>query len=80
MQALDRDEICFEKVRLESKMKPRFRAESVGVIGGFEGREREGLEISDICWGRPLSINSVLDGVRDKRLAVIQDEMSEIVS
>ena len=33
VQALDRDEICLEKVRLESKMKPRLRAESVGVIG-----------------------------------------------
>ena len=30
--ALDRDEICLKKVRLESKMKPRLRAESVGVI------------------------------------------------
>ena len=30
---MDRDEICLEKVRLESKMKPRLRAESVGVIG-----------------------------------------------
>ena len=27
-----------------------------------------------------MSINSVLDGLRDRRLAVIQDEMSEIVS
>ena len=33
LQALDRYEICLEKVRLESKMKQRFRAESVGVIG-----------------------------------------------
>ena len=28
-----RFEICLEKVRLESKMKPKLRAESVGVIG-----------------------------------------------
>ena len=27
-----------------------------------------------------MSINSVLDGLRDRRLAVIQDEVSEIVS
>ena len=27
-----------------------------------------------------MSINSVLDGLRERRLAVIQDEMSEIVS
>ena len=32
-RALDRDEICLEKVRLESKMKPRLWEESVGVIG-----------------------------------------------
>ena len=33
VEALDRDEICLEKLRLESKMKPRLRAESVSVIG-----------------------------------------------
>ena len=27
-----------------------------------------------------MSMNSVLDGFRDRRLVVIQDEMSEIVS
>ena len=30
--------------------------------------------------GRPMSIDSILDGLRDISLAVIQDEMSEIVS
>ena len=44
--AVDKVENCFEKVRHESKMKPRLRAESVGVT---EGTEREGLEILDIC-------------------------------
>ena len=61
-------------------MKPQFRAESVGAIGCFEGMEKEGLEILDICRERPLSINPVLDALRDRRLEVIQDEMSEIVS
>ena len=42
--------------------------------------EKEGLEILDICWGRPMSINYVLDGLRYRGLEVIQDEMSEIVS
>ena len=28
-------------------MKPRLCEESVGVIGEFEGREKEGLEILD---------------------------------
>ena len=61
-------------------MKPRLWAESVVVTEWFEGREREGLEILDICWGRPMSINSILDGLRDRKLEVIQDDMSAIVS
>ena len=61
-------------------MKPRLWVESVGVIGGFEGREREELEIVDICSGRPMSMNSVLDGLRSRRLEIVQDEMSEIAS
>ena len=32
LQALDKEEICLEKVRFVSKMKPRLRAESVGVL------------------------------------------------
>ena len=43
MQVLDKDEICLEKVRLDSMMKLRLRAESAGVIGNLEeGREN--------CW------------------------------
>ena len=32
-QALEREEICVEKERVESKMKPRFLAKGVGEIG-----------------------------------------------
>ena len=78
-KALDRDEIYLEKVSLESKMKLRLRAEYVGVIGWFEGRDRDGLEILDICWERPIRIYLVLDGLRDRRLEVILDEMLKIV-
>ena len=46
--SIDKKEICLEKVRLESKLKLRLQAQSIGVIGDFEGREREGLEILDI--------------------------------
>ena len=35
------------------------------------------MEILDICCERPMNVNSTLDGLRDRRLAVIQDEMSE---
>ena len=44
LQALDNVEICLdEKVRFVSKMKQRLRADSVGVMGGFDDRERERL-------------------------------------
>ena len=65
MQTRDKDEICLEKVRHESKLKPSLWAESVRAIGKFEGREREGMEILDNCLGRPLSIMSVFDGLRE---------------
>ena len=61
-------------------MIQRLQVESVGVEGGFEGSEREESEILDICLGRPMSINSVLDGLRDRRLDGIPIEMSAIVS
>ena len=40
--SVDKDEICLETVRLESKIKPRLLAESVGIRRGFGGRVREG--------------------------------------
>ena len=36
------DEICLEKVRLESKMKPRLLAESVGVIADLKELREKG--------------------------------------
>ena len=42
---LDREKICFEKDKLESKMKPWFPAEEVGEMGCVEGRENDGLMI-----------------------------------
>ena len=46
---LEREEICLEKERVESKMKPRFLAKGVGEIGCALGRESEGLIIVDVC-------------------------------
>ena len=63
-----------------TKMKPGLGAESVGVTGGFDGRETGGLVILNICLGRPISMNSVLGGFRESRFEVIQNDMSEIVS
>ena len=42
MQALDGVEICLEKVRLESKMKPRLQAESVWVIWDYKKERKKG--------------------------------------
>ena len=48
---LERDEICFEKDRFESNMKPRFLANRLGIKGLVVGREREreGLTILEVC-------------------------------
>ena len=48
--------------------------------GGFGGKERSELVNLNICLGRPISMNSVLEGFRESRCEVIQDDMSEIVS
>ena len=43
------EEICLEKERVESKMKPIFLAKGLGDIGCALGRESEGLIILDVC-------------------------------
>ena len=58
-----------------SKTKPRLRADEQGRIGWAGRRQSEGEWILDNCWGRPMSMNSVLDGLRVRRLAVIQEEI-----
>jgi len=58
---LETEEICSEKVSDESKITPRLRAESVGVIETLEGIRRVGSDILEVCLGRPMSKNSVLD-------------------
>ena len=58
-----------------SKTKPRLRANEQGRIGWAGRRESEGEWIFDNCWGRPMSMNSVLDGLKVRRLAVIQEEI-----
>ena len=46
-------------------MKPRFLADRLGgVMGLVVGREREGLTILEVCRGRPMRRNSVLEGLR----------------
>ena len=60
-------EIWPEKVRCSSKIKPRLRAEWVVV--------REELGILESCFISPIRTNSVLEELRVRRFAVIQEEI-----
>ena len=60
---LEREEICLEKEKLESKMNPMFQAEDVGGMGCVDGRESDGLMILQVCCRSPIR-NSVLEGLR----------------
>ena len=46
---------------------------------GFEGMEREGFEILDICCGWPMNINSVLDGLEYRRLEFANQLHDDVV-
>ena len=43
------NEICLEKDRVESNIKPRFLADRLDIMGLVVGREREGLTILQVC-------------------------------
>jgi len=64
---VERVEIWSEKDRCSSKMKPRLRAEWVVLS--------EELCILANCLLSPMSRNSVLEELRVKRLAAIQEEI-----
>ena len=55
-----------EKDSVESNMKPRFLAGRLGIMGLLVGREREreGLAILEVCYGRPIRMNSILEALR----------------
>jgi len=59
-------QICF------SKMTPRLRAESTGESITLLRRWMVGLLSSETCCGRPNMRNSVLEGLRDRKLDDIQ--------
>ena len=61
---LDREEIGLVKDKLESKINPRFLAEEVGGMSCVDGRESDGLMILEVCCGRPIRRNSVLEGLK----------------
>jgi hypothetical protein len=59
-----------------SNKKPRLRAEEEGRIE-VEERKREWLGILESWTGVPISMNSVLDGLRERMLEDIQSAMLE---
>ena len=62
------EDMCFVKSRLESKMTPRLRAESVGVKGTFLKKMEESVNL-DRCCVVPISRYSVFEGLTTRRLA-----------
>ena len=52
--------------------KPRLRAWEAGARTVFGSMTSCGLLIFASCWGRPMTRNSVLDGLSDRRLADLE--------
>ena len=71
-EELQIEDICFFKSRLESKMTPRLRADSVGLEETFL-KKMEVFETFDRCCGVPISRYSVCDGFMTRRLAQNQE-------
>jgi hypothetical protein len=67
-----------DKDRLESNRTPRFRAEETGDKVTARVMEREGFSILESCLRRPISKNSVLEGMSMRRFADIHEETSAI--
>jgi len=68
--------LCSEKVSDESKITPRLCVEFVGVIVTLEGIRRVGSETLESCWGRPMSKNSVLDLLKERRTSKLRKDTS----
>jgi hypothetical protein len=64
--------------RLESNRTPRFRAHETGDMVTDGIMEREEFSILESCFGRPISKNSVLEGLNMRRFADIPEETSAI--
>jgi len=74
-QDLATEEIWSDMMSDESKMTPRLRAESDGLIVTLKGMWRVALDTLDSCLGRPISEDSVLDWLGERRLADIHVEI-----
>ena len=60
---LERENICLENDKFESKMNRRFLAEEEGGMGCVEVRKSDGLMILEVYCGSPIRRNSVLEGL-----------------
>jgi len=78
-QDLETEEIWSDMVSDESNMTPRLRAESDGLIVTLESMWRVASETLESCLGRPISKNSVLDWLSERRLVDIQVETESMV-
>ena len=56
---LEREKICLERDKLESKMNPSFLAEEVGEMDCVERRESDGLMILQLCGESLLRLKKV---------------------
>ena len=72
------EEMRSDRDRLESNRTPRFRADVTGDKVTEGVIEREGFSILESCLGRPISKNSVLEGLSMRRFADIHEETSAI--
>jgi len=65
---LEIEEICCANDRFVTKLTPKLRAESTGESMTMKGRWMVGLLSLESCCSRPKMRNSVLEGLRDRKL------------
>jgi hypothetical protein len=69
---LETEVIYLKTDNVLSKMTLRLRAEDAGEIITLSGGEIVGRFSLSSCLGRPVTSNSVLEGLRDRQFDVIQ--------
>jgi hypothetical protein len=72
------EEMRSDRDRLESNITPRFRADKTVDMVTEGIMESEGFSILESCLGRPISKNSVLEGLKMRRFADIHEETSAV--
>jgi len=75
---LETAQICCANDRFLPEMTPRFRAESTDERMALFGKLMVELLSLESCCGRPKTRNSVLEGLRDRKLEVIRLNRSDI--